>query len=308
MPRAPLGGCERPRDAHHNHLARWWLAPAPPRRLAWVRVLVGLYTLLLLLGHIPALARRSSFDAARFAPVGLLSPLESPPEPLVLGLLVLLGLLGGVGFILGWRYRQCAPVYALALLALTSYLNSWGHLGHSQNLAVLQVLVLSLVPAADALSLDRRAGRTREGDPSRYGWPLRLLMLTVVVSYTLAGIAKLSNGGWAWAKGGAIHHHVAHDALRKLRLGTTISPLSAPLLRQPWVFPLFAAGTLATELGAAVAMAPGRLRLAWILSAWAMHVGILVTMGIAFWYPLSGIAFASFLPLERLLGRLVGRR
>jgi len=283
----------------------WWRAPAPARRLAWVRVAVGLYTTLLLFGHVPALLRRSGFDPSRFAPVGLLTPLGAPPDPLALILITAFTLLGGLAFTLGWRYRHSAPLYAFTLLALTSYLNSWGHLSHALNLAVIQVLVLSLVPAADALSLDRRAGRTREGKGARYGWPLRLLMLTVVVSYSLAGIAKLSNGGWAWAKGDAIRNNVAHDALRKLRLGASISPFTAPILRQPWIFSLFAAGTLAVELGAAIAMRPGKLRRAWILGAWAMHLGILATMGISFWYPLTGVAFASFVPMERLFDRFL---
>lgn len=300
MPSPSLGGPSLLRSAD-----AWWRAPAPARRLAWIRVAVGLYTTLLILGHVPALVRRSGFDPSRFAPVGLLTPMGAPPSPLALTITAAIALLGGLAFTLGWRYRHLAPIYALALLALTSYLNSWGHLAHAQNLAVIQALVLSLVPAADALSLDRRAGRTREGDGARYGWPLRLLMLTVVVSYSLAGLAKLTNGGWAWAKGDAIRNLVAHDAIRKVRLGAPISPLTGPLLRQPWIFSLFAACTLVIELGAAIAMRPGKLRRAWILSAWGMHLGILATMGIAFWYPLSGVAFVSFVATERPFDRLL---
>ncbi|KIG14040.1 hypothetical protein DB30_07307 [Enhygromyxa salina] len=277
----------------------WWRAPAPALRLAWVRVIVGLYCLVLLVARIPSFTRLARFDPARFQGVGVVSLLDAP-LPLAASFAVLaLAQVSAVAFACGWRYRVTAPVFALALLWVTSYRNSWGHMSHAEHLAVIHVLVLSVVPAADALSLDARAGRTHARDPSCYGWPLRLLMLTVAISYMLAGYAKLSNGGWAWASGDAIRNQIANDTLRKLRLGAWPSPLSPALLRQPWLFGGFAAGTLAIELGAFVALADRKLRVAWILAAWLMHLGIFAAMGIAFPYPISGVAFASFLPLER---------
>ena len=44
-----------------------------------------------------------------------------------------------------------------------------------------------------------------------------------------------------------------------------------------------------------------RLARGWVLAAWAFHLGVVALMAIAFPYPLSGIAYASFLPVERLL-------
>lgn len=280
----------------------WWRAPAPARRLALVRVFVGLYCLILLLARVPSFTRLAQFDAARFEPIGVVTLLDAP---LALGptlAVLVLALVGALAFTLGFRYRLAAPVFALALLWVTSYRNSWGHMSHSEHLVVVHVLVLSVVPAADALSLDARARRTHTRDETHYGWPLRLLMLTVVVSYMLAGYAKLSNGGWAWIRGDAIHNQIANDTLRKLRLGGWPSPLSPALLRQPWLFGALAGGTLAIELGGFVAMAQGKLRWvswAWVAAAWLMHLGIVAGMGISFPYPISGVAFASFLPLER---------
>jgi hypothetical protein len=37
----------------------------------------------------------------------------------------------------------------------------------------------------------------------------------------------------------------------------------------------------------------------WAALAWAFHLGILAAMAIGFFYPLSGVAFASLLDLER---------
>ena len=51
-----------------------------------------------------------------------------------------------------------------------------------------------------------------------------------------------------------------------------------------------------------------RLRLSLAASAWAFHLGVLALMGIGFPYPLSGIAFASLVPAERLPRWVAERR
>jgi hypothetical protein len=63
---------------------------------------------------------------------------------------------------------------------------------------------------------------------------------------------------------------------------------------------------LAVELGAPLALLGGRIRTAWIAAAWLFHLGVLVLMAILFIYPLTGVAYASMLRPEVLLGR-VGR-
>jgi hypothetical protein len=185
------------------------------------------------------------------------------------------------------------------LTFLLSYRNSWGHLSHSEQLVSMHVIVLSVLPAADALSLDHKAGRTQPGSAERYGWPLRLLMLCVVISYTLAGWAKLHYSGTAWISGEAVYNQVAHDTLSKLRLGAWVSPVGPTLLRWPGLFAIASVFTLIVELGAAAALFGERLRTIWVAAAYAMHVGIALAMGIAFPYPLWGVAFASFFELER---------
>jgi hypothetical protein len=44
-------------------------------------------------------------------------------------------------------------VYAVLLLCLLCYRNSWSMIYHTDNVLVLHVLVLSLAPVADALAL-----------------------------------------------------------------------------------------------------------------------------------------------------------
>jgi hypothetical protein len=287
---------------------RWWRAPAPAERLALVRILVGAYCVGLLLLRGPSLLRLAQLDDARFGGVGLAALLETPLSLPILIALLALAFVGAVCFCVGVRHRVLAPGFAMLLLFLLSYRNSWGHMSHSEQLVSIHVLLLSVLPAADALSLDHKAGRARVGPPESYGWPLRLLMLCVVISYMLAGWAKLHYGGPAWVSGEAVHQQVAHDTLGKLRLGGFVSPLGPTLLRWPWLFAIASVFTLIIELGALVAMLGGRLRTAWVAGAYAMHVGIALAMGIAFPYPLWGIAFASFFELEHAYAWLRSKR
>jgi hypothetical protein len=285
----------------------WWRAPAPAERLALVRILVGAYCIGLLLLRGPSLLRLGQLDAARFEGVGLAALLDTPLSlPMLIALLVL-ALAGAIGFCLGFRHRVLAPIFALLLTFLLSYRSSWGHLSHSEQLVSVHVLLLSVLPASDALALDRRSNRTRAGPLDRYGWPLRLLMLCVVLSYVLAGWAKLSYGGTAWISGEAVYNQVATDTLGKLRLGGWVSPLSPTLLRWPGLFAIASVFTLLVELGAPIAMLGGRARTIWVAAAYAMHVGIALAMTIAFPYPLWGVAFASFFELERAYTAVMSR-
>ncbi|HEU4410698.1 MAG TPA: hypothetical protein VFS43_35930 [Polyangiaceae bacterium] len=292
------------RPALERFLA-WWTPPAPAARLASVRVLVGVYVLgyfALRARHLAAVAR---LPEGQFRPVGLAALAPAPlPAPLVYAS-VAAAALAAVAFATGFRYRVTGPLFAALLLWVTSYRNSWGMIFHTDNLAVAHVLVLGLAPAADALSRDAgRRGGPPPPDGHRYGFPLRLLCLITVITYVLAGVAKVRNAGLGWAAGETLRIWIGIDNLRKMELGDLYSPLGFALLRHPWVFPPFAAYTLLVEFGAPLALLGGRPAKIWCWCAWLFHAGVLAFMGILFAYPLSGIAFAPFFGAERLtLGR-----
>jgi hypothetical protein len=206
---------------------------------------------------------------------------------------------------LGWRWRATGPALAVLALVLLTYVNCWGHVMHTEHLLVLHLVVLAAAPAADAWALPRRprgAGPTAvAGAPAagRYGWPVRLVSLVTVLTYLLAGVAKLRASGWGWAEGDVLRNQVAHDNLRKAVLGSPWSPVGGWLVGSGWVWPPAAALTLAVELGAPLVLVWRRLRPWWAGAAWGFHVGVLVVMAIVFPYPLSGVAFASLFRLER---------
>ena len=274
-------------------------APAPALRLATVRALVGAYCCVYLVVRAPVLADFRNFDPARFEPIGLCSWLPQPlPGLVTLGLFALcLGL--AVAFTVGFRFRICGPAFGLLFMWVTSYRNSWAMVFHNENLVALHALYLGFLPAA-AETLSGRSQRAPPQDAGHFGFPLKVLSAITVVTYMLAGIAKLKVSGGAWMEGNILRNYIAYDAVRKIQVGSVYSPLGAWLVQFGWPFPIIGWATMVIELGAPAALMGRRLAALWTISALAFHWGVLAIMAIAFPYPLSGVAFASLLPAERL--------
>jgi len=280
---------------------RYWRAPAPAARLAALRIIVGNFALAYVILRAGNLASYGGLPEAQFEPAGVASLLSSPLPHTVVELLPWLTAIVGLFFVLGWRFSLTGPVFALLLLWVTTYRNSWGQVFHTENLLVLHVLVLALSPAADALSLDARGRGTSPDDDGRYGWPIRLMCLITVMTYFITGQTKLRNAGLDWVTSDSLRNYVAYDNLRKAELGDTHSLLGAELVAHPWLFRPLALFALTVELGAPLAMLGRGFARAWVAAAWCFHLGVLAVMAIVFPYPLLGVAFAPFFEVERLI-------
>ncbi len=280
---------------------------APARRLAVVRILVGAYATVFVAiraFHWLDLAR---LPERRFEPVGVLGSLSTPLPSGLVTVLSVLAIAGAVAFLLGWRFRLVAPVFAFLLLVLTTHGNSWGQILHTENLLVLHVIILAFSPADAAYAIGRSSGA--DDKPSHdYGWALRIMTLVVVIAYVIAGLAKLRNGGFDWLTGDVLRNQVAHDNLRKIVLGDVHSPIGARLVQFGWLFPPMAIASVFVELGAPIVLLGRRWKQAWVAAAWGFHVGVLALMAILFPYQLFGIAFVSMLPVERLAERVTAWR
>jgi Vitamin K-dependent gamma-carboxylase len=276
-------------------------APLGPARLATLRVLTGAFAVSYFIVRAPVMASFRSFSSDQFEPAGLSHLLAAPLPPALVAVLYLAAIGFGLLFTLGAWFRISGPVFALLALWVTSYRNSWGMVFHTDNLLVVHLGVLALSDASAALSLDARKRAEPEAD-GRFGWPVRLLCAVTVLVYVLAGIAKLKASGVGWLQGEILRNYIAFDALRKSQVGSLYSPLGAWLVQHAWPFPLIGAGTLALELLGPLALLHPRAARLWVFGVYGFHVGVLLTMAIAFPYPLSGIAFASFFPCERLWG------
>jgi hypothetical protein len=278
----------------------WFFQSVPSERLALWRIAVGGFALIYLLARPRDLLAPLRYQDSAFAPLGIVSVLESPLPPALVVAVYAASLLLGALFVLGVAYRAVAPLFALSLLWVLTYRHSWGMIFHTDNLLALHVVLLCFARAADVW---------RPGAPPvalvphavASGWVLRASCLVTVAAYVVAGAAKLQLSGFTWAAGGALREQIAFDALRKIELGSLHSPLGPWLLPHGWLFAPLSIFSLGAELLAPVALLGGRWAVAWCLSAWLFHLGVLATMAIAFPYPLSGVAFLAFFPAERWL-------
>ena len=284
----------------------WWFAAAPARRLALLRITIGGVALVYLIARSPHLIGFGDFTAERFDPVGIVGVLLDQPlsQPAVTAL-VLLAIAAGFAFVAGWQHRVTGPAFGLLLLWVTSYRNSWGLVLHTENLMALHALVLGLVASADAYSLDaRRLRRDPDASDGRYGWPIKLLILVTVLTYFVAGWAKMRNGGWDWVNGDVLRNQIANDNLRKLLAGDFYSPFGGWLTRYGWLFPPMAWASMIVEMGAPLALFGRRLGKLWAGAAWGFHAAILVLMMIVFPYQLLFVAFLPFFPIEEWYDRV----
>lgn len=287
-------------------LDAFWFPPAPALRLAVLRVLIVAFGLFWLLAMSTTLHDTTRLAASHFRPVGVVTLIDAPLAYGVSLGVYLLCLASGISTLFGWKYRVSAPVHALTLLWITSYRNSWGMVFHSENLWVLHTLILACLPAADAWSLDARRRPTPSPDPL-YGWGPKLMAAVALLTYVLAGVAKLRNAGDAWLSGDVLLGHVAWDNLRKIELGSIHSPLGAALAAWPALFAPLAWLSMAVELGAPIALFGRRLAWIWTISAWLFHLGVAALMAIVFPYPVLGIAFAPLFAVERPVLALAAR-
>lgn len=282
----------------------WYCPSVPAVRLRLLRAAVGGYALIYLLTRAAHLNAVVAYPESSFAPVGVVSLLAAPLAPGWVYGLYAASVLAGAAFVWGAAYRVCAPLFAGLLLWVTSYRHSFGMIFHTDNLLVLHVLLLSCAPAGGAvLGGVAREARSDGGSGAALGvtagWVLRVMSLVTVAAYVVAGVAKLTHTGLAWAGGDALREQIAYDAIRKIELGSVYSPLGPWLLPHGWLFTPLSAFSLATELLAPLALLGTRAAAAWSLCAWAFHAGVLALMAIAFPYPLSGVAFLPFFALER---------
>jgi hypothetical protein len=259
-------------------------------RLRVVRVLTVGFGVGFLVVRLPHLLALAHYDADRFEPVGILRRLDRPFDPLLWKMLVLCAIPLGGAFAAGWWMRVTGPAFAAGLLVITTYRSSWAHLSHADNLFVLHVALLAV-----AFALPRR----RPADV------LRLLQLVTVTTYVVSGVAKLRETGFDWVTGDVLRDQIAYDNVRKAVLGAPYSPLARHVVGHSRLLLVAALAALLVELCAPVSLLGARWGARWALAAWLFHVGVVALMAIVFPYQLSGIAYASMLPVERLSQRAV---
>ncbi|MDN5211348.1 DCC1-like thiol-disulfide oxidoreductase family protein [Fulvivirgaceae bacterium BMA12] len=298
-------------------LKSFWFSPAPAERLAILRVATGGFSLWYLVTRYEMIQRMAQSDIALFEPVGLSNLLPGPIPPTLFTVLYSTGIALNIAYMIGLKFKWTGPLFALLLLFLLSYRNSWSMIYHNRIALVLHVLVIGFVSAADAYSFDawwkNRKGMIKSAMSHwRYGWPIRLVCAATVLTYFMAGLAKVFGDlAWDWVSGNAMRSQVAVDALRKTVLGETHSPLFEWLYPHTTLFLLMGVLTFVLELGGPLILGHKRAGMIWAVLTWSMHWGIFFIMGIRFRYQMSGIIFLPFFETEKAipyLRKLFGKR
>ncbi len=286
---------------------------APPERLATFRIVLGIFVTGYLLVRSPVFVELGHRSPGRFDAVGIFRVIGQPiPHP-INSVVVAATIVAGALFTVGWRFRVTGPVFALGLLIVATHRSSWGQLLHFENLMTLHVIVVAFARSADAWSLDalRRAHtRVEVSGPhspadrppiDRYGHALHLAALTTVITYVIAGVAKLRYGGFEWMDGDTLRNHIAYSATRLELLGERRPPLAVLAVEHSVLLRPAGVASVAIELLAPLALLGGRWRNGWVIVAWLMHVGIFATMLVGFPSPLFLVAFAPMFALERVV-------
>lgn len=304
-------------------LDAFWFVEGSAARLAALRVLLGLTAVVFLGLRTQQYANIAATSADLFEPVGIVTVLANPIPPVVFEIVLFVTLIVGVAFVLGWRFGVSGPLFAALLLLVVSYRNSWSMIYHVDNLLVLHILILGLTRSADAFSLDALGGRSvfeawdrfvaeegaaeasapdRRGWHWEYGYPIRLLCAVTIAVYALSATAKLAGPvGLNWALGEGLRNQVGFDALRKELLEGGAQPLAYLVFNNIPLATAIGISAIVLELGSVVALFHERIGRLWAVAAYGMHWGIYAVMGIAFWYQLTGLAFAPFLVSEGLV-------
>jgi predicted DCC family thiol-disulfide oxidoreductase YuxK len=275
-----------------------------------LRILVGLFALWYIVPEQDDLTKVAQTDPKLYAPIGII--FHAPISLELFNWLYRATIAGALCFTLGLWHRITSPLFALLLLWLLCYRNSWSMIYHSDNLLVLHVLILGFTRAADVYSLDnflrglRSPARAIPLDAGwQYGWPIRLMNTVTVIVYFACAVAKLCGPlGLSWVTGENLRAQMAVDGLRKELLGVDPNPVAYALYDWKILFTLLAALSFALELFAPLALLNKRGGRFWAINALLMHWGILFVMGITFRYQLSGIVFAPFFRVERAFDRL----
>ena len=275
----------------------WLHAPAPAERLAGLRIAIGGFVTIYLALNVGEFARLADRSPTQFEPIGAARVLDAPLPAEVLWLMFVVALLLGAAFTAGLWVRLIGPLFAMLVLAWTSYHSSWGQLLHFEHLFTLHLLILSLAPVADTWAV--RTPKVQLPPSSRYGWPIRLLAITTAVTYVLSGIAKLQLSGTEWFAPETLADHIGYSTIRMQTLGGPTPPLARLVLDNQWLLTPLAAFSLAVELGAPLALVGSRLRNVWVAAALSFHLGTAATMLVFFGYRGLGFAFLPLFAIER---------
>lgn len=279
----------------------WWTTPVRAERWAAFRISVGLALLVdVALTYWPV--RRALFGAATLGdpsvfrsrtawPLWNWSLLEGATSPWVWDAALVAWGAAALALAAGLCSRRAALI-AWALSVSVLNVNYFAHNG-GDRLRTMALLLLALTPCAATWSVEawRRGRRLQKAYTAP--WPLRLVLLQLVVIYFFSGVLK--EKGTTWQSGEALWLVMTNAAW------TRWSYLDLPVW--PWLAQALTWITLAWELTFPVLLLSRRTRVpALLIGAWFhLATGVLLKLGM---FPVYALCmYVPLLPWEKLADR-----
>jgi hypothetical protein len=202
---------------------------------------------------------------------GFISPPRLTPTQL---------LLVGFGFVLAlllslapWAPRVC--VFVAFLLSLCYFPSLFAENTVSGHPSILTPSVLFILSCASALDHQVQSGAE---------WPLALLRIFLASSYFSSGMCKLLCGikfGRFWGNGPTLQFYII-DSLWSRPAGRRLRALQHWLVGSPRLLTVMATGSLAFEVGFALAPTSDTLGVAFAIAGFCFHIGIHLLLGLDF--------------------------
>jgi len=295
---------------HRDRFLHWWLNDLPPlsgplRFLFYAGLLVTIFANVA--NPVRGIVPYEATDPRLFRTYGLVELLGVgylPPEMVraIIAITVVAWISAAVGFL----SRKSAVLTAAGIVTLHGLFLGTNSLNHNWFLPMYAVVALCFARTNDRWSIDhyvnKWSGRGFAGEPARAtladtGFARKLILVMASLFYFSAGFTKLVTSGLTWADG----HAIAYVA--EQRRGSY--PLAGFVADNPEVSAILSILTLIFELGAITMLVSRRARWVIIPGLMAMHAGIRLSVGPAYW---ENILVLSLLLDWRAPGEWLGAR
>jgi len=261
-------------------VGRWWFAPLPVARVAWLRTFLYLFIFVDVLFTTAWVKRHGFVSTELYDPlaIGRIFPLPEPTHAVVLSTSIALLLGAGVAATGRWP-RVAGTAVALLYLEWMVIAFSYGKVDHDR---VAFLVALFVLPTAG------KAHWRDEESSEAAGWAIRCIQVAVVLTYFLASFAKFRFGGLNWATGATLARAV-------VRRGRWMADwlTDVPVLLRATQF-----GIIAFEFLSPLLLVRGRVGYTFVALAILFHVVTFMSISIIFLPHV--VCLLAFLPLERL--------
>jgi hypothetical protein len=267
-----------------QHWVRFWYAPGSPRNLAAARILFASTSLWVLVSRnfagISGLPTEFWSAVPTSASWRYLDFAGHPSLELALEWAAGITLVCAMAGVLPRVSCFIAGILLYHLAPLETIIWTPNPYARGLTISVLALLTLAFSPSGDRWTLQFYRHRRQVAEASDYTWPIRLIQLFVAQIYFMSGFAKISHSGWRWASASNLRNWLLYFSEEdQVRVFHTLGPW---LAERPLLCQIIGIGTLIFELVFITVLFSKTARRLLVPLAVVFHLGILLSMNLAF--------------------------